>query len=251
MTTLLIRPNRNEPDRDAVLAKGLPVTVDPFLSISPVENPAGAQRLLDALRAGSPVWLVVTSLNAWEGWLSQCQPGEAEAVIAGHPHLRCGAIGETTAAVLSGLGATEVVTPGPANGASLAEAIAGSPPSPIVLPSGSISMRSIPDALVPRGFAVLEEVFYHTERVIDVPASVDAVGRGEVTSVVFRSPSAVRAFFHFVPHPPDSLALVCGGRTTAREVERFGALPTIISATPMPDDVANAIWIVERGQGSS
>jgi hypothetical protein len=40
---------------------------------------------------------------------------------------------------------------------------------------------------------------------------------------------------------------VCGGRTTAREVERCGGLPTIISAGPTPVEVAEAVWTVEQG----
>jgi uroporphyrinogen-III synthase len=247
MTTLLIRPNRNEPDREAILAKGLSVTVDPFLTISPVENPEGATRLLDIIQAGGPAWLVVTSLNAWDNWLAQLPTGALEAAIADNRDVRFGAIGETTAEVLYALGIEDVAIPSRRDGDSLADLIAQTQPCPVVLPSGSISMRSIPETLVPRGFPVNEEVFYHTEAVRQEPASVKKILSGEVTSVVFRSPSAVRAFFSFVPEPPATLALVCGGRTTAREVERCGALPTIISVGPTPVEVAEAVWTVERG----
>jgi uroporphyrinogen-III synthase len=248
MTTLLIRPNRNEPDRAALEAKGLPVVVDPFLTIEQVPNPEGARRLVDALATGEPCWLVVTSHNAWENWLAQCIPGELENIIVNHPALRCGAIGETTATVLTDLGVAEVTIPGRNDGESLAGLIAHSAPCPVVLPSGSISMRNIPDTLVPQGFQVLEEVFYATDQVVAVPTSVAAIESGEVTSVVFRSPSAVRAFFHFVPTPPATLALVCGGRTTAREVARMGAEATVISATPTPESVAEAVWMIQKGR---
>jgi len=247
VTTLLIRPNRNDPDREAISARGLTVTVDPFLTISAVDNPEGATRLLDIIRSGEPAWLVVTSLNAWDNWRAQLPEGALEAAIASNRDLRFGAIGETTAEVLYALGIEDVSTPSGRDGDSLADLIAQSEPCPVVLPSGSISMRSIPETLVPRGFPVSEEVFYHTEAVEQEPASVRKILSGEVTSVVFRSPSAVRAFFSFVPEPPSTLALVCGGRTTAREVERCGALPTIISAGPTPAEVAEAVWTVERG----
>jgi uroporphyrinogen-III synthase len=247
MTTLLIRPNRNEPDQEAISAKGLAVTVDPFLTISRVENPDGASRLLGIIQSGKPAWLVVTSLNAWENWLAQLPHGQLEQAIANNDSLRCGAIGDTTARVLNALGIADVTIPSSRNGESLADLIAQSEPCPVVLPSGSISMRSIPETLVPRGFPVIEEVFYQTETVGDRPASVEKVLTGDVTSVVFRSPSAVRAFFSFVPEPPDSLALVCGGRTTATEVERCGAHPTIVAAGPSPAEIAEAVWTVEGG----
>ena len=250
MTALLIRPNRNEADQEALVARGIDVTVDPFLTISRVENPEGATRLLGIIQSGDPAWLVVTSLNAWDNWLGQLPQGSLEQAIADHRDLRCGAIGDTTAEVLHALGVGEVAIPSRRDGDSLADIIAQSEPCPVVLPSGSISMRSIPDTLVPRGFPVVEEVFYHTETVAHRPASVERILSGDITSVVFRSPSAVRAFFSFLPEPPSSLALVCGGRTTAGEVERCGALPTIISADPSPVDVAEAVWTVEQGGGS-
>ena len=249
MTTLLIRPNRNEADRDALVARGLDVVVDPFLTISRHDNPEGALALLEALRSAEPVWLVVTSLNAWDNWLAQLPAGAVEEAVATNPMIRCGAIGETTAQVLIDLGRSEVVTPGQNDGLSLAEVIAEGPPSTVVLPSGSISMRSIPDTLQPKGFSVLEEVFYVTDTVEEAPPAVADVLSGAISSVVFRSPSAVRAFFHFVPEPPASLALVCGGRTTAREVGRLGSEPTVISASPTPESVADAVWMVEKGEG--
>jgi uroporphyrinogen-III synthase len=250
VTTLLIRPNRNEPDQEAISARGVDVFVEPFLTISRVDNPDGATRLLGIVQSGEPAWLVVTSLNAWDNWLAQLPQGSLEQAIADHRTLRCGAIGDTTAEVLHALGVGDVAIPSRRDGDSLADIIAQSEPCPVALPSGSISMRSIPDTLVPRGFPVVEEVFYHTEPVTQRPASVERILSGEITSVVFRSPSAVRAFFDFLPEPPNSLALVCGGRTTAREVERCGALPTIISAGPSPAEVAEAVWTVEREDGS-
>ena len=250
MTALLIRPNRNEADQEAIGAQGVEVIVEPFLTISRVDNPEGASRLLGIIQSGEPAWLVVTSLNAWDNWLGQLPQGVLEEAISGHRSLRFGAIGDTTAEVLYALGVDEVAVPSRRDGDSLADIIAQSEASPVVLPSGSISMRSIPETLVPRGFPVVEEVFYHTEAVAKRPASVEKIISGEITSVVFRSPSAVRAFFSFLPEPPNSLALVCGGRTTAREVERCGALPTIISAGPSPAEVAEAVWTVEQGGGS-
>jgi len=47
MTTLLIRPNRNEVDRAALETYGIDTLIDPYLQIEKVSNHEGASRLVE------------------------------------------------------------------------------------------------------------------------------------------------------------------------------------------------------------
>lgn len=241
MTVLLIRANRNVDDRDALLAEGIDSHTDPYLAIRAVENPSGAQRLVSVLEASDPVWLVITSQNALTYWYQQAPAGSLEALLGKSSHLRYAAIGQTTAQVLAVFGVHNIVIPEGRNSASLADLIAQSPPCPVVIPAGNISMRSLPRRLAPEGFEIVEEVFYATEPVVVTPRTVSLVMAGEIDTVLVRSPSAARAFSRFVPHIPRTLRIVCGGETTAHEVRRLGFAHPLVAEDPSPSAVARFI----------
>jgi len=241
MTVLLIRANRNVDDRDALLAEGIDSHTDPYLSIRAVENPTGAQRLVSFLEVSEPVWLVITSQNALTYWYQQAPAGSLEAVLGKSTHIRYAAIGQTTAQVLEVFGVDNIVIPEGRNSASLADLIAQSPPCPVVIPAGNISMRSLPQRLTPEGFEIVEEIFYATEPVQVIPRTVSLVMAGEIDTVLVRSPSAARAFFSFVPLIPRNLRIVCGGETTANEVRRLGFAYPLVAQDPSPHAVARLI----------
>lgn len=241
MTVLLIRANRNIDDRDALLAEGIDSHIDPYLTIRAVENPGGAERLVTVLEACEPVWLVITSQNAFTYWYQQAPPGSLEALLGKSSHIRYGAIGQTTAQVLEVFGVRDVVVPEGRNSASLADLIASSPPCPIAIPAGNISMRSLPQRLGPAGFDIVEEVFYATAPVLTTPRSVSQVMEGTIDTALLRSPSAARAFFGFVPEVPRAFRIVCGGETTAHEVRRLGFAHPLVAADPSPLAVARLI----------
>ena len=241
MTTLLIRPNRNEVDQEALATEGIDSMVDPYLRISPVRNPKGATRLVSALQSPQLTWLILSSANAFEYWFDQTPPGVLDTVLATSTTVRYAAIGEHTASLLYQRGIRNVLVPSLKNAQSLASLLAQTQPCPVVIPSGSIAMRSIPDALVPAGFTILEEVFYHTEPVVPPPPSAGRLQELGIDTVLLRSPSAVRAFIAANPDREPGVALVCGGATTARRLRELGVKPDLVCGDPSPRAVAASI----------
>jgi uroporphyrinogen-III synthase len=246
MTVLLIRANRNTVDRDALMDLDLDSLTEPYLAISPVPNSAGARRLLDALDTEEPVWLVITSHNALTYWHQQCPPGELEALLGHKPEILYGAIGQHTASALGAFGVSDVVVPSVNDSRSLADLIAGYPPSTVVVPGGNISMKSLPQRLVPEGFEMVEEVFYATTPVNETPRSVELIAAGDIDTVVLRSPSAARSFCAFNPRLPEGFAVVCTGETTAAEARRLGVAGAIVTTDPTPETVAKTIASLPR-----
>lgn len=238
MKVLLIRPNRNEVDAAALEKLGFDVEVDPYLEIASVPNQAGARRLLEAVRLPGERWLVLTSTNALAFWGQLLAPGELESAIQ-TSGLRFAAIGSQTKKQLEELGAREVTVASRADGKALAQLLALESVARVVIPSGSIAMRDIPDTLSAQGFEVISEVVYATELKTSPPSSVAAIAQGEFDAVLLRSPSAVRAFLKFNPDP--NLVLCCAGRTTAAELENFGLSADLVTQSPDPDAVAKAI----------
>ena len=244
MSVLLIRANRNDRDKEVLASRGFDVIVEPYLQIAQIDNPEGAARLLNALKSEAD-WLVVTSVNALHYWSNQVEENSIAATIGARPELRIAAIGDTTATAVRNLGAREVVTPDEGTSRVLADVLGEYRPGIIVLPSGSISMRSIPDTLTPRGFTVLEETFYRIDVVDEPPSTADSLTGHGVDVVVFRSPSAVRAFKHFHQSIPEPVLLVASGPTTAAEILEAGwqtdATATNSSAEALADAVARAV----------
>jgi len=238
VTTLLIRPNRNEVDREALQAFGIDTLIDPYLRIEPVDNPTGALRLVEKLREASPCWLIITSANALSYWLEQLPQGALEEVMASHPTIRYAAIGEHTATLLRERGIDKVLVPDLKNARSLAQLLVHTQPCPVVIPAGSISMRSLPETLVPAGFEVVEEVFYHTEPTPEPPKTAGRLKDYGIDSVLLRSPSAAQAFLAFNPTLDGKIPLICGGVTTAHRVRALGIEPDLVCVDPSPQVIA-------------
>lgn len=238
MRVLLIRANRNGADVTALSRYRIDSRIDPYLNISALPNHDGAQRMLAALKTPGPKWLIATSTNALSYWSKLLPADELEAAIRSQ-EIRFAAIGNQTANQLRELGAKEVLVAGSKNGQSLADQLISTDPMPVVLPSGSIAMRDIPNQLGAHGFEILSEVVYVTETVNETPPSVLEIARGELDAVLFRSPSAVRAFLHFNKSP--NLLLFCAGNTTARELGKFGLDADFVASEPDPEAVALAI----------
>jgi uroporphyrinogen-III synthase len=240
MKVLLIRANRNGADREALAGVGIESLTDRYLDISRVENPQGAQALLRALQEPIEKWLVLTSQNALHYWQAQLPPGAVEEAISTTP-MRFAALGALTAEMLSDIGGRDIVIPDTNTSVGLADLIGKNEPRAVVLPSGSISMKSIPTTLIPRGFVVHEEVFYHTQPTREKPPTAGKLRENGIDAVLLRSPSAVRIFMDQNPQLDDSVALVCAGQTTAKQVKKLGREPQLVSPDPSPSSVATAL----------
>jgi uroporphyrinogen-III synthase len=233
---LLIRANQNEADATALKKYGIETVIDPYLSISLVPNQVGARKMLEALKSEDLKWLIITSTNVLSYWSDLLEPGELVSAIATAPNTSFAAIGKRTKEQLTKLGVKEVLVASKKDSLSLAGQIAQTTPIKVILPTGSISMKTIPETLEGKGFEIISEVVYHTEGVTREPTSVAGVIAGLFDCVILRSPSAARSFLGFNPNP--SLKIVCAGATTAKEVEKFGLSVSAVACDPSPESLA-------------
>jgi uroporphyrinogen-III synthase len=242
MKILLIRANRNGSDVTALGRYGIDSFIDPYLELTAVENREGALRMLAALEATEPKWFVLTSTNALDFFSRLLEPGAVEAAFAAGlraKSVQFAAIGDQTAMQLRQLGAHEVLIADSNTGASLAQTLVKTRPMPVVIPSGSIAMKDIPNTLSAGGFEIVTEVVYQTEVVATAPRSVAQVAAGEFDGVLLRSPSAARAFLSFNSKP--TVALLAAGTSTARQLRELGHEPALIASNPNPTTVAAEI----------
>lgn len=240
MTVLLVRPDRNEADAQALRAVGLEPWIDPYLRVGPAADPTGARDLLAALQAaGVGTWLVVTSpraVPAWAGTVGADALTEAIAGAVGRG-LRLAAVGTATARALPT--DAPVLVPDRATAADLVMALrgqVGAGPGTALVPAGDRARPELGAGLGDAGWQVLDRVVYRTEPVAD-PPSAGALARGEVDAVLLRSPSAVAAVLaHQVPA---ATLLVAVGPTTAAALAATGREHLV--ADGEPDEVAAAV----------
>jgi uroporphyrinogen-III synthase len=239
MKILLIRPNKNEADKQALEAKGFNVQIDEYLSINQVDNPEGAKNMLQAIKKPGKKWLLATSTNAMDYWQRQLPENALQQAITSAKDIHFGAIGSQTKSILEAFGAKDVITPKSNNGQSLAEQLAETEPATVIQPAGSIAMKDIPNTLEPMGFEMITEVVYSTEEVTETPKSVTQIANNEIDAVLFRSPSAARAFLKFNPNP--NLKLISAGKTTAKQLASLGFEANLVIEKPDPESIAEAI----------
>lgn len=239
---LLIRGNNNESDETALTKLGIPTLVDPYIEVRVADDPGDGQRLLALLEdSGAPTWLLATSVNALQFWAKIVGENRLRTAIASRNTLRFAAVGEATAEALRQLGADEVLTPKDATGKSLAdELVATFPKGHALIPGGNLAMKTLPATLISAGWQVSTAVVYTTFQIGKEPKSAQLVRDKEVSAILFRSPSAVRAFTHFVPNP--AVPLVCAGVTTAEALEGQGLTVSALSPTPSAEVVASTIY---------
>lgn len=248
MTILLIRANRNEVDQSALAEHGIPSVIDPYLSITPVENPAGVKKMHNALKAPGTKWLVASSTNSLRFFADALPQGELEYLIHTDHELRLAAIGEQTEQQLRDFGAKEVLRASTADSSTLALELSKFPPCPVIIPSSNIAMKSLANELSRTGFRLIEEVVYSTDEVSSTPQSVTGVLSGEFTGVLLRSPSAARAFAHF--NGKTELPVFCAGRTTSVQAGVLGLRIAAVASDPSPASVARSISDYFKEQNS-
>lgn len=239
---LLIRGDNNESDETALTKLGIPSLIDPYIEIKIANDPTDGEHLLSLLeKSESPLWLLATSVNALKFWSKIIGEDRLRSAISVRTDLRFAAVGDTTADALRNFGADEVFIPKDATGRSLADGLVGAyPTGHVLIPGGNLAMKTVPSALVSAGWRVSTAVVYMTSPVEKEPKSVHLVRNKEVSAVLFRSPSAVRAFTHFVPNP--AIPLVCAGVTTAHALEEQGLKVAALSSKPSAEVVASTIY---------
>jgi len=243
---LLIRADGNQDDASALAALGIESAIDPYIRIDKAPDNAEAQRLLAALSEDGAKWLLATSVNAIRCFAELVGLESLRDAIANSKNLRFAAVGARTAESLRELGAVDVLTPELSDSAALAEQLAAIGGSQIaIIPSGLLAMKTLPNRLESAGWKLIQGVVYTTVTVDQAPASVAAARAGEFAAVIFRSPSAARAFLSFVPTP--SMPLVAAGFTTAKVIEDAGLPVASIPSNPTPKSVAEAVKSLLEG----
>ncbi len=246
---LLIRSENNESDAESLVQYGIASITEPYVRITPLLGGIDAGVLLELLRTSAAdlnlarsTWLVATSPMTVSSWCAAAGGADladavAKAVAAG---VRAAATGERTAATLRDLGFPEVRVPQEASARGLVADLASVAPGRALFPRGNLALRTLPDGLRELGWEVEEGVVYRTETVAERPASAEMIEQGQVSVVVVRSPSAVRAL---VAHArvPASVPVVCAGRTTAEAATGAGLVVAAVAASPTSADVARAV----------
>lgn len=238
---LLVRAG-DDADAAALAAHGIPAISDPYVRQSVLRGP-DAEHLVDLLAgAGDRTWLVATSPAAVPSWSAVVGDDRLRAAVATarRAGARAVATGERTAQTLRDAGFGEVAVPGRASAAGVLDLLSGAPAGVALFPCGGQALRTLPDGLRARGWAVEEAVVYDTLPVTDRPASTALLESGDVAAVVLRSPSAVRALLSFV-RPASSVRVVCAGQTTAEAAHEAGLRVDAVAASPDSVAVVDAV----------
>ena len=250
---LLIRADGNQDDATALAAVGLATVIDPYIRIDKSTDASDAKLMLEALSKPGAKFLIATSVNAIKCFGELVGTENLMHAIANADDLRFAAVGARTAEALRELGATDVITPEVAESAALADLLSDLPEEPnglgdkptAIIPSGLLAMKGLPNKLVAAGWNLIQGVVYTTVTVENPPTSVAAARVGDFSAVIFRSPSAARAFLSFVPAP--TMPLVAAGFTTAKVIEDAGLTVASIPSNPTPKSVAAAVKSLLKG----
>lgn len=247
---LLIRSEGNESDAEGLAAHGIASISEPYVRITPSITSPDARSLTALLdqcatdpTTAQRTWLIATSPMTVPSWLVAARDTDLAGAVrrASAAGVRAAATGERTAATLRDLGMDVVLVPGDeASARGLVSALSEHGPARAVFPHGNLALRTLPDGLRDLGWRVDEGVVYETATVEDRPASAAMIEAGEVSAVVLRSPSAVRAL---VAHArvPASVPVICAGRTTEGAAREAGLSVASVADSPSSADVARAV----------
>ncbi len=231
---LLIRANGNEPDAKALAELGISAVIDPFLEITTNPDPSNALNLYSfAQEARLETWVIATSRNGIDYWAQTIGESKLRSVFKVNKNLRFAAIGAGTRSRLHELGAAVVVIPPSQSAQSLLDVLSTKNPARAIIPIGNLTLNTLSSGLEKLGWEIIAGEVYQNSIVERRPTSVAGIEAGDFGAIILRSPSAVRALLHFVPKshflPKSLLPLICGGRTTAAELEIHSLTPAEIS----------------------
>ncbi len=234
---LLIRANGNEQDAKALAELGITAVIDPFLEITTNPDPKNALNLYSfALEAQIETWVVATSRNGIDYWAQTIGESKLRSVFKANKNLRFCAIGASTRSRLHELGAAVVIIPPEPSAQSLLDLLSTRNPAKAIIPTGNLTLNTLSSGLKKLGWEIIQAEVYQNSIVERRPTSVAGIEAGDFGAIILRSPSAVRAFLHFVPK--SLVPLICGGRTTAAELEIASLTPAEISDLSDSDSLA-------------
>ena len=234
---LLIRGTGNERDAQALGNLGIPTVSESFTQILS-GNADVAWNLLTLLR-DLQGWVIITSRNAIDYWSSLVSPQSLAKALTSNTGLKFAAIGAGSADALRSHGVSEILIPEMPSSAGLVAILSEYPVSSAILPVGDLARGTLPAELRNLGWTVKTGVTYINSLVTIPPAVLAAVERGEFSGVLLRSPSAVRAFAHFVPN--SKIPVICGGTTASQEAQELALNVVAIASDPSPEAIAKLI----------
>lgn len=217
---LLIRPDGNESDADALRQVGLDSVIAPLLSLTAC--PTAATRELAGVLAQAQAgwWLVLTSPRAWSLWRQSVPDLDVRLAAAAARGLQVACVGAVTTASLP---ESPLVTPMTSTGISaedLLEALLDAAPSTsrpqAILPLSARARSVLVDGLRNAGWQVHHAAVYDTRRVATAPTAIDDLAEGRFAGVVVRSPSAAEALADFAAIPDSTTVFAVGPISAAR-----------------------------------
>ncbi|MGI5950298.1 MAG: uroporphyrinogen-III synthase [Brooklawnia sp.] len=201
-TILLIRPDGNQADEQALARLGIASLIEPLVRVVPAEDPGAARRLARVLaESGEGSWLVVTSPRTWRYWqaaVSELNICLATAVDAG---LRLASVGVATTGSLPEWVRQRVVTSSGISAEQLLSTLLEYQPGKALIPASARARDLLPTGLVEAGWQVHRAEIYDVVSASKPPPSLNRLSDGTLAGVVVRSPSAADALAELAPGP--------------------------------------------------
>ena len=260
---LLIRPDGNERDAEALVCRGLSATIDPWLRMSTVTDAGLAERMLRILTdPPGHTALVVTSPRTWRhlAALVGAERLTTASESAARHKVAVFCTGAATRASLpSQLADHAMVAP---TAGALADVMAGwlteaaqvstgEQPPTALLPGSVIGRQELPVALRQAGWRVVTAPVYTTERVAERPPTATPLCAGAFCAVLLRSPSAVAALRHFTAGQTihATTRIITVGPTTTEAARSAGWRPVSCPRPDAADVAARVAEVVEHETG--
>ena len=234
---LLIRGSGNDRDAAALALLSIPTVSESFTEITAGEKVV-ADHLLELLEKIEG-WVILTSRNGLDYWNKLISPISLEQAFARNSKLKFAAIGAGTAEALKSFGVTEVLIPWKQSSEGLLELLSTYPSSTAIMPVGNLARNILPNGLRSRGWDVNTGVLYVNSPVKVTPAAVKGIEKGEFSLAIVRSPSAARAFAHYLPTA--TIRLVCGDSSTAETARELALNVVGFAEDPSPESIANLV----------
>jgi len=240
---LLIRSHGNEIDQHFLSNYNIPSEIDPYMVIRTIEDREPALRLMGSIKDALDPLLLITSLNAINSFVRIIGEDDFRSSFVGKERVRFVAIGPSTEARLKDLGVATVSVPEKTNSAGIIELLSHEIPGTLIHPVGNLATEDIENSLRPLGWRIHREVLYTNEVVPHPPRSVKGIQSAQYGAILFRSASAVKAFFQWNPTSMplgDTLIYFAVGKGALKELELLNAA-SIEVCSPSPSGVAEEI----------